>query len=133
MGALSIKVCFFAIICTLAAVIIKQVRPEYAVFVKVASTVGICAVAISVAAPIITYIRSLLFDNGLADSFNYAENVLKALGIAILTQICSDICRDFGEGSAASGVELIGRIEIILLCIPMFEAVIATVSEVLSW
>lgn len=133
MGALSIKVCFFAIICTLAVVIIKQVRPEYAVFVKVASTVGICAVAISVAAPIITYIRSLLFDNGLADNFNYAENVLKALGIAILTQICSDICRDFGEGSAASGVELIGRIEIILLCIPMFEAVIATVSEVLSW
>ena len=133
MSTLSIKVCFFAIICTVAAVIIKQIRPEYAVFIKVASTVGICAMAISVAAPIITYIRSLMLDNGLADNFNYAGNVLKALGIALLTQICADICRDFGEGSAASGVELIGRIEIILLCIPMFESVIATVGEVLSW
>lgn len=132
MGALSIKVCFFAVICTVASVIIKQCRPEYAFLVRVASTVGICAVAVSVAIPIITYIRSI-FDGGLGEEFAYVENVLKALGVAVLTQICADICRDLGEGSAASGVELIGRIEILLLCIPMFEAVIVTVTEVLAW
>ena len=132
MGALSIKVCFFAVICTVASVIIKQCRPEYAFLVRVASTVGLCAVAVSVAIPIITYIRSI-FDGGLGEEFAYVENVLKALGVAVLTQICADICRDLGEGSAASGVELIGRIEILLLCIPMFEAVIVTVTEVLAW
>lgn len=132
MGALSIKVCFFAVICTVASVIIKQCRPEYAFLVRLASTVGICAVAVSVALPIITYIRSI-FDGGLGEEFAYVENVLKALGVAVLTQICADICRDLGEGSAASGVELIGKIEIVLLCIPMFETVIVTVAEVLAW
>ena len=132
MGALSIKVCFFAVICTVASVIIKQCRPEYAFLVRVASTVGISAVAVSMALPIITYIKSI-FDGGLGDEYEYLGNVLKARGVAVLTQICADICRDLGEGSAASGVELIGRIEILLLCIPMLQAVIVTVTEVLAW
>ena len=132
MGELSIKVCFFAVICTVASVIIKQCRPEYAFLVRLASTVGICAAAVSVALPIITYVRSI-FDGGLIEEFAYVNNVLKALGVAVLTQICADICRDLGAGRAAAGVELIGRIEILLLCIPMFEAVIVTVTEVLSW
>ena len=132
MNGLSIKACLFAIICTVVSVIIRQVRPEYAVLVRVASTVGICAVAISVALPLITYLRSLYL-GGLSESFNYVGNVIKALGVAILSQVCADICRDLGEGSAASGVELIGRIEILLLCVPMLETVISTVGEVLAW
>ena len=132
MGEISTKICFFAVICTVASVIIKQCKPEYAFLVRLASTVGICAVAVSIAGPIITYIKSI-FDGGLGEEYPYAQNVLKALGVAVLTEICADICRDLGEGSAASGVELIGRLEILLLCIPMFEAVIATVSEVLVW
>ena len=132
MGELSIKICFFAVVCTIVSVIIKQCRPEYAFLVRVASTVGICAVAVSVAVPIISYIRNI-FDSNTGVASDYTVNVLKALGVAVLTQICSDICRDLGEGSAASGVELIGRIEILLLCIPMFEAVLSTVGEVLAW
>ena len=132
MDSLSLKVCFFAILCVVIGVIIKQWRPEFSPFVKIASTVSICAMAVSVALPLIAYLRSL-FSGGVSDEIGYVGNVVKALGIAILTQICADMCRDCGEGSAASGVELIGRIEILLLCLPMFEAVISTVSEVLSW
>ena len=132
MSELSIKVCFFAIVCTVMAVVIKQVRPEYAIFVRLASTVGICAVAVSVAMPLITYIRSL-FEGEVLEGFDYVGNVIKALGVAILSQISADLCRDLGEGSAASGVELVGRIEILLLCVPMLETVISTVGEVLAW
>lgn len=132
MSELSIRVCFFAILSTIVTVIIKQCRPEYAFLVRIATTVGIFAVAVSVALPIITYVRSV-FSGGLGEEAIYVENVLKALGVAILTQICADICRDLGEGSAAGGVELIGRIEILLLCIPMLESVMVTVSEVLAW
>lgn len=132
MSEISVKVCFFAIVCTVAAVIIKQYRPDYAFLVRVASTVGISAAAVSVAMPIIAYINSV-FESGLGEEYAYVGNVIKALGIAVLTQICADVCRDCGEGSAASGVELMGRVEILLLCIPMFESVISTVTEVLAW
>ena len=132
MGALSTKVCFFAILSVVVTVVIKQIRPDYAFLVRIASTVAICAVAVSVAAPMIAYMRSL-FSGEALESFAYVGNVLKALGVALISQICADVCRDCGEGSAASGVELIGRVEILLLCIPMLEAVISTVGEVLLW
>ena len=132
MSEISVKVCFFAIVCTVTAVMLKQYRPDYAFLVRVASTVGISAAAVALAMPIIVYINSI-FDGGLGENYAYVGNVIKALGVAVLTQICADVCRDCGEGSAAAGVELMGRVEILLLCIPMFEAVISTVTEVLSW
>jgi len=132
MSGLSGKICIFALLCTVVAVIIKQVRPEYAFLIRLATTVGICSVAMSVTLPIITYMRSI-YEGSSMNERGYIGNVLKALGIAVLTQICADMCRDCGEGSAASGVELIGRLEILVLCIPMLETVISTVAEVLAW
>ena len=128
--SLSIKVCFFAVFCTVVGVIIKHLRPEFSPFVRIAGGVVVSALAISIILPIITFLRSLFEGSDLGE---YGGTVIKALGIAILTQICADICRDSGEGSAASWVELIGRLEILLLCIPMIEDILVSVREVMSW
>ena len=130
MAALSIKVCFFALLCTVIGVIIKHLRPEFSSFVRIAGSASISMLALSVILPTVTYIRSLFEGNSLSE---YGGVVVKALGIAVLTQICSDICRDSGEGGTASGVELIGRLEILLLCLPMIEDILSVVKEVMAW
>lgn len=89
-----------------------------------------CGVAISLIGPIVAYIDLLLEGAALGE---YGPYILKALGIAFLTQICADICRDCGEGSVASGVEIVGKMEIVLLCIPMLERILALVQEVIAW
>ena len=76
------------------------------------------------------YVRSLFSG---ADFGEIGSILLKALGVAFLAQICSDICRDCGENSAAAGVELVAKLEILLLCLPMLEKVLGTAREVLSW
>ncbi len=130
MASLSIKVCFFAILCTVVGVIIKHLRPEFSPFVRIAGSAAVSLLALSIILPIITFLHSLFDGIYLGE---YGSAVIKALGIAALTQICADICRDSGEGSAASGVELIGKLEILLLCIPMIEDILTTVREVMSW
>lgn len=130
MVSLSVKVCFFAILCTVVGVIIKHLRPEFSPFVRIAGSAAVSLLAISIILPIITFLRSLFDGSSIGE---YGSAVIKALGIAALTQICADICRDSGEGSAASGVELIGKLEILLLCIPMIEDILTTVREVMSW
>ena len=130
MTSLTVKVCFFAILCTVVGVIIKHIRPEFSPFVRIAGSVAVSVLALSVILPIITYLRSL-FDG--VSFGEYGGIVVKALGIAALTQICADICRDSGEGSAASGVELIGKLEIVVLCLPLIEDVLSTVKEVMTW
>jgi stage III sporulation protein AD len=113
-----------------AGAIVKQARPEFLPYVRIAVMTVLFGMAISAIAPLTKYMKSL-FDGAVSD--DYISSILKALGIAALTQISADVCRDCGEGSAASGVELIGRLELIILCLPLIENIIASVGEVISW
>lgn len=66
---------------------------------------------------------------------NTAEYVLimiKGLGAAFLTYFCSSVCRESGQGGVADIVELAGRLEILLLCLPLFIKLIETSSALLS-
>ena len=94
MEALTVKVCFFAILCTVVGVVIKHIRPEFSPFVRIAGSAAVSALALSIILPIVTYIRALFDENSLS---GYGEIVIKALGIAAITQICADICRDSGS------------------------------------
>ena len=49
----------------------------------------------------------------------YVATMLKGLGVAFISEICAGICRDFGKNTLADGVDLAGKLEIILLCVPM--------------
>ena len=62
----------------------------------------------------------------------YTSTVMRALGIAIIAQMTSEICRDCGENSTASGVELAGKIEIFILCLPLISEIIGYAGEILA-
>ena len=63
---------------------------------------------------------------------DYAEVVFKGLGAALVTHICSAICRETGRSSLADGVEFAGKIEILLLSLPLVRELLSTVSELMS-
>ena len=127
---MSIKICAFAIICITLGAVIKQIRPDFMPFLRIGATVLVGALAVSVIKPLITYTTSLFDGTGFGE---WGGSVIKALGVAVLVEVASDICRDCGENSIASGVELVGKIEIIILCLPMMEKIISTAKEVLLW
>jgi stage III sporulation protein AD len=58
--------------------------------------------------------------------------MLKGLGVALLGRLCSDICRDCGEQTLASGIESVGRIVIFSLSLPMMSDVLALAGEMLG-
>ncbi len=62
----------------------------------------------------------------------YFVILCKALGIAYLTQLGSDICRDCGEAAIASAVELCGRISLVALALPLFVQLTKTVLGVIG-
>ena len=51
----------------------------------------------------------------------YITALVKALGIAYITEITREICIACGENSIASYVEAIGKAEIIVICLPMVK------------
>ena len=84
--------------------------------------------ALSLVLPLISFLKELEALGG----EEYLTVMLKSLGIAIVTSLTSEICRDSGEASVASRVELFGKCEIIILALPILKSLIKLMSEVLS-
>lgn len=64
----------------------------------------------------------------LADEANvrgiYVALILKAVGIAYVTAIGAELCRDAGEGAIGAVVELAGKVFILLLAVPVISAIL---------
>ncbi len=62
----------------------------------------------------------------------YVTVIFKALGICWQTQFGSDICRDCGESAIASAAEVFGKIQLVILSLPLFENLIDIVTGILE-
>ena len=58
--------------------------------------------------------------------------LLKALGISFVTEIASGVCRDSGEGSLATWVDMAGKTALLMQALPLIREVLATAKEFLS-
>ena len=57
---------------------------------------------------------------------------LKALGLCYITNFAVDVCKDFGQTSLASKIELAGKIAVITLSFPLIETILKTVTELIG-
>ena len=122
------RIVVLAMIGLILTAIIKQWKADFLPLVRLAITVVFALCALSVASPLISFVKDLMDESVGA----WVTPLLKALGIAVLTQIAADLCRECGEPSMAGGVELIGKIEILLLSIPLIEEVMEIARELIS-
>lgn len=117
-----IKIVAIAIVCALLCAVLKQYKPEYAIVVQLAASVLILLLIASAMGDLINAIRELIDGSGI--DTGYLTLLLKALGVAILTQLAADACRDSGETALSNKVELAGKVTILLLCLPLVKAMI---------
>ena len=52
--------------------------------------------------------------------------------LLLLSSRFADICRESGEGGAANGVELAGKVELLLLSLPLINDILSVTKELLS-
>lgn len=124
-----LKLCMLAMVVVAAAILIRQWKSDFSILLRLSAVVLFGLAAISAATPLIEYLTRLASVSGLAP---YAETLLKALGIAFLTQYVADICRESGESAAASGVETVGKLEILLLSLPLIDEILRVAERLLS-
>lgn len=123
------QICLLAVIGAVLTILVRQWKTEFVPLLRLALAILFAAAAIGMSAPLIAYFRTLTEEAGVA---GYAELLLKAFGITVLTECCAELCRESGEGGIAGGVELAGRIELLLLSLPLIGEILSTVRELLS-
>lgn len=117
------------LLAAVATVVIKQMRADLAVTVRLAGSVVLLGAVVAMSAPIYSYLSALISRTAPGQ---YAEVLIKALGVALLTHLGAEICRDCGEGGIATTVELAGKCEILLLSMPLISSILGSAAELLD-
>ena len=115
-----------AVIC----VVINQYKPEYTVLVSLATGMILLILAVPYLSSILDYVNEFI-SLGKID-VAYAKIVVKALGICVVTHLASDTCKDCGQTSIASKIELGGKVSILAISIPLFVSVLETVQKLIN-
>lgn len=124
-----IKIIGLAFIAVIIIVILKQYRPEFAIYASIIAGVLILAMASGTLSGIIDMINSISSKTSINSEFLVI--LIKITGIAILTEFAVSICKDSGESAIASKVDIGGKIIIISMSIPIINALIDTVVKIL--
>ncbi len=121
------KACATALVCVVVGGVIKLVKGELSFAVKVAGTLLVFGLVFLSLQEVLSTTKSILNTDGFSE---YAEVILKALGVALLTHVASTVCKDCGEANLASMVEFAGKVEILLLSLPMIERLLRYTAEI---
>lgn len=91
------------------------------------------ALILSFSMPALKSIKELM--ETLADAAGLSPAVLtpvvKTVGIAILTKLTAEVCRDAKEGGIAAFVETAGAAGALFVCLPLMDAVLSMIGELL--
>lgn len=111
------------------AAVLKKKTPELALLLALAVVAVVAAVLIRVIDNIVTVMEHIMrLGNLPAELFGL---LFKTVGIAMVSRLGSDLCRDAGEGAMASVLEISGSLGAIVVSLPLFEAVWDMLQSVL--
>ena len=108
----------FCLVATVLALVLRQYRPEYAIFVSLACSVVVVLFLIQGISGVMEELEQL-FSNTLL-SGELIQVVLKCLGVCILTELAGQTCRDAGEAAIGAKVELAGKVTLVAVSMPLF-------------
>ena len=117
-----------AVLCELLIyTLLKQYKPEYAPLSQLAAAaVLIFLIGDEIRDSLSVF--SSLFDSGKISS-EYVSVLIRVLGISVVTQLLSDMCRDSGNTSAAARLEFSGKVLITAASLPVIKGFTAFVAE----
>ncbi len=128
MGVLQIAGC--ALLSCMLLLCLRELRPSFTAPVRLAVTVVLTGAAFAMLSPVVTQMRALL---NATDADEFATLLLRALGIALICELSASFCEDLGESAIAKGVSLFGKMEILILCLPLMERILGMAKELLQY
>ncbi len=124
-----IKGAAMGITAAVLGLMLKKTGPELALLLAAAACAAILSGAFAMASDIVAFADDLALESGLSGEL--MAPVLKCTGIAIVSKLSSDVCKDAGAASAAGAVELLGAASGIAVSIPLLRAVLNIIRGVI--
>lgn len=124
-----VKIAAIAVAASLCAVVVRKQAPELGLVLALAAG----AVSLSCSLTALQSAKELMQEladlSGLSPAL--LSPVVKTVGIAVVTRLTTEICRDAGEGGIAAFVETAGAAGALMVCLPLMKTVLNVIAELL--
>ena len=124
-----IKIIGIGLIAVISIIIIKQYRPEFAIYISIIAGVLILYIAMDKLSNIISLLQEISNKAGINKVF--LEILLKITGIAFLSEFAISLCKDSGESAIANKIELGTKAIIISMSIPIISNLMELIINIL--
>lgn len=122
-----IKAAVIGAVGTLIVLVLKKDTPEMALLLTITIGLFVMGLALSISSELLDVVRLAVNASGLSSAI--FTPVIKCVGIGIVARIAADICRDGGQASIASSVELAGAVCALCAALPLIRTLLETISS----
>lgn len=123
------KAIVFCLTAGLFAVVLERTVPEFALLVGVLTAVLVLILSARFLEAVFQFLEELKSVCGLSGV--YTQPILKCLALALMTKIGTSLCRDSKQSGAAAALEFLGAAAALWICIPLLEAFLSMLEEIL--
>lgn len=124
------KAAALALIAGVLSLTLKKQDKEYSLLVSIAACLMVTAITVTYLNPVFSFLKKLETLGDLrADMLSI---LIKALGVALASEIASMICTDAGNASLTKAIQLLGGAVILCLSVPMFSALLDLIQKIVG-
>ncbi len=124
-----IKIIGIGLIALIIIILLKQYKPEFAIYISLLTGVLILLLVVDELSGIISLLQS--FADKVSINSTFLVLLIKITGIAFLSEFAVSICKDSGETAIASKIEIGTKIIIISMSIPIISSLLEIILSVL--
>ena len=124
-----IKIIGIALIALTILIMLKQYRPEYAIFISILTGILILFLVMDRLTGIINLIESI--QDKFSINTQFIALLIKITGIAFLSEFAISVCKDSGEAAIASKIEIGSKIIIISMSVPIISSLLEIILKIL--
>lgn len=121
-----LKIAAAAVSTVLCCVVLRKQAPELALVLAIAGGTLLLALSSSALKQAAEFLFELSERAGISRAV--LAPVMKVTGIALITGIAGEFCRDAKESGVAAFLDLAGTVTALIAIIPLIRAVLSTVS-----
>ena len=119
-----------AVAAALMALNFKSFKSEYGMFISIGVSILAMGAVLSQLDYLIEIVETIRAYIGLDNV--YILTVLKIIGITYVAEFASDVCKDCGYSSMANQVQVVGKLTVLCISMPILLALLETINGILS-
>ena len=125
-----LKIAAIGLIGLLLASLIKTVNKDVSIYVVLATVTLLFIYIVGEISGVFIYLETIY--NNVTYGREFFPIVIKVLAVAYIADFTSQLCKDAGEASIGSKIELAGKIIIFYMAMPIFTAILQLIDSLLS-